>query len=557
MKSAYLYVRVSTDEQKRKGYSLPEQEECLVRYCRLNNILIKGIYREDYSAKTFKRPEWRLLLAEIKRSRGKKPENILFLKWDRFSRNIENAYNMLGALRDLNVQAMAIDQPIDFSVPESTVTLAIYLSVPEAENRRRALNTSAGLKRAKISGRHLGKAPIGYINKTYLDGRKYIIPKYPEAELIAWCFKELSKGRYAADRVRQMACKKGLRCERSNFYRLIRNPLYCGFFIIKNPDGEPQIIKALHEPLISESLFKEVQVILKSKQRQRGVIPSLNDLFPLRGFLKCPLCMRNLTGSFSKGKKKIYPYYHCQGSSCKARFKAELLHESYENKLKQYKLVPGIRQSFNLIRAEGDYILKREYIFERKKLLKQVYEQETLISSARKLFIKNEIEVDDFRVLKRDYGVAIGQLNAEINLINDKLKCNILLATTINNSDNLFHWYVNQDLADKRLIISMILPDDIDPVSKNLKSIKINEAISKIIIRFVYNENELVESEIFKINHLQHGGINHTNGNKITIERVTKTLKSNGIDADYDQAKTILKFLYVLAKGSKIVTSQV
>ncbi len=26
MKTAYLYVRVSTDEQKRKGYSLPEQE---------------------------------------------------------------------------------------------------------------------------------------------------------------------------------------------------------------------------------------------------------------------------------------------------------------------------------------------------------------------------------------------------------------------------------------------------------------------------------------------------------------------------------------------------
>lgn len=33
MESAYLYVRVSTDEQKRKGYSLVEQEDRLLQHC--------------------------------------------------------------------------------------------------------------------------------------------------------------------------------------------------------------------------------------------------------------------------------------------------------------------------------------------------------------------------------------------------------------------------------------------------------------------------------------------------------------------------------------------
>ncbi len=51
MTSAYLYVRVSTDEQKRKGYSLPDQEDRLLKYCKYNNIEVKGIYRENYSAK--------------------------------------------------------------------------------------------------------------------------------------------------------------------------------------------------------------------------------------------------------------------------------------------------------------------------------------------------------------------------------------------------------------------------------------------------------------------------------------------------------------------------
>ncbi|MVT10054.1 recombinase family protein [Chitinophaga tropicalis] len=65
MKSAHLYCRVSTDEQKRKGHSLIEQEDRLIKHCENNNILIKGIYREDYSAKDFNRPEWKRLIKKI------------------------------------------------------------------------------------------------------------------------------------------------------------------------------------------------------------------------------------------------------------------------------------------------------------------------------------------------------------------------------------------------------------------------------------------------------------------------------------------------------------
>lgn len=78
---------------------------------------------------------------------------------------------------------MAIDQPIDFSVPESTVMLAVYLSVPEAENRRRALNTANGIRRAKQTGWYPSKAPIGFINLTTLDEKK-IVQKQPEASII-------------------------------------------------------------------------------------------------------------------------------------------------------------------------------------------------------------------------------------------------------------------------------------------------------------------------------------------------------------------------------------
>lgn len=203
MTRAYLYVRVSTDEQKRKGYSLPEQEDHLIKHCEFNDIEVIGIYREDYSAKNFNRPEWRKLLTAIKKDSKWMESNILFVKWDRFSRNIEYAYEMIGILRNLNASALAIDQPIDFTVPESTVMLAIYLSIPEAENTRRSLNTSNGMRRAKMMGRYPNKAPLGYINNTGFDGKKQILQVQPQADIIKWAFKQLAKNSFQVETVRK------------------------------------------------------------------------------------------------------------------------------------------------------------------------------------------------------------------------------------------------------------------------------------------------------------------------------------------------------------------
>jgi len=97
------------------------------------------------------------LIKVIGKNKHRPLENILFIKWDRFSRSIEYAYQMIRTLTELNVQAMAIDQPIDFEIPESNVMLAVYLSIPEAENCRRGLTTSDGIRRAKKMGKWPGK----------------------------------------------------------------------------------------------------------------------------------------------------------------------------------------------------------------------------------------------------------------------------------------------------------------------------------------------------------------------------------------------------------------
>ena len=69
MKNVLLYTRVSTDEQANKGFSLPFQKETLERFCSLKNYNVLQHFQEDYSAKTFERPEWKKLLLYCKANR--------------------------------------------------------------------------------------------------------------------------------------------------------------------------------------------------------------------------------------------------------------------------------------------------------------------------------------------------------------------------------------------------------------------------------------------------------------------------------------------------------
>ena len=65
-KIAGIYIRVSTEDQAREGFSLGEQEERLKEFCKFKRYEIFKVYKDaGISAKSDKRPAYQEMLDDI------------------------------------------------------------------------------------------------------------------------------------------------------------------------------------------------------------------------------------------------------------------------------------------------------------------------------------------------------------------------------------------------------------------------------------------------------------------------------------------------------------
>ena len=490
MKIADLYIRVSTDEQADKGYSQRDQEERLQKFCDTNKIIVRKVIYEDHSAKTFVRPEWDKLLKHLRQHRNKS-DLILFTKWDRFSRNAPDAYNMISTLRSLGVEPQAIEQPLDMNVPENKMMLAIYLTAPEIENDRRGLNTFYGLRRARKEGRWPGLAPVGYINRTSEDGRKFITPDGKQAQLMKWAFKEISKGKYSTEQIFKKAVESGLNCSKNNFLRLVRNPIYCGKIPIpRHKDEDAFTVKGIHEPIISETLYYNVQDKLDGKKREIKTKILSDDNFPLKGYIHCSKCIRTLCGSASKGRNQYYHYYHCS-SRCGCRYKAVEVNNEFINLLSDFIPNPGAIELFKLVildRYANDTIEFKEY---KASLAKQLTEINNRQSKARELILTGDIDGTDYKDIKADCERKIVAVEAELAELASKKYSKSQLKPIIDKAIttfcNLNVIYSKASNEEKRRLIGSIFPEKFTFENLKHRTAKVSDAF-----RCIYLSNSVL-----------------------------------------------------------------
>lgn len=94
----------------------------------------------------------------------------------------------------------------------------------------------------------------------------------------------------------------------TNIQLMLKNPTYMGKI-----EYEGKLYPGLHDPIISEEVFKKVQETLKTNCHERGV--SKNKKFPglLTGLLRCACCKTSLGHTYNRGRNKNFNhrYYVC------------------------------------------------------------------------------------------------------------------------------------------------------------------------------------------------------------------------------------------------------
>ncbi len=478
MQTAIIYTRVSTDDQAEKGFSLRDQKDKLVKYCDAKGIEVLKHFEDDgYSAKTFNRPQFDNLLDYIKKNKGV-VNKLLVIKWDRFSRNMEASLTMITKLMKLGVTVEAIEQPLDESVPENLLMKAFYLAAPQVENQRRSLNTTNGMRKGMKEGRYLGSAPFGYKNSRDEKNRPVIVHS-DLAPLIKKAFEMFATGMYQIEILRKELYKVGLNVSRNQFWLLLRNPLYCGKIKIKAFGNEPEeIVQGIHEPIVSEALFYEVQDVLAGKRKITTKYARVNDEYPMRGFMVCSKCGKNLTGSSSKGNGGTYYYYHCT-KGCNERFKSVNLHSNFENWLGQISFNPEMGSLYLAIMEDVFKTNEGDRDAEIKKLDGELEYNKGFLDKATEKFITGDLDKDGYNRMKENTakkcaGITnrIAELKSTDSGFKDYTKYTISLLS------NLKQYYSTASLENKQKMLGLIFPEKLVFSNYEFQTIEPNEILT-------------------------------------------------------------------------------
>jgi DNA invertase Pin-like site-specific DNA recombinase/tetratricopeptide (TPR) repeat protein/predicted RNA-binding Zn-ribbon protein involved in translation (DUF1610 family) len=482
MKKAILMSRVSTDEQAR-GYSLDVQEETLKRYCENHDIEIVDIYREDHSAKNFNRPEFRRLLAYAKANSGK-IDYLLFTSWDRFSRNTADAYEMMRKLNEIGIEPQAIEQPIDFSIPETKAMLAIYLELPEIDNDRRSIKIKSGIRGAWKAGRWTHHAPRGYKNSRDEQNKPLLVPN-EEAKHVKYIFQEVSKGKLQAD-LRVELRSRGFEISKGGLSKLLRNPLYMGKVFVPAETGQlAYLADGVHESLISEKVFNKVQVVIniRIEKRKQPKVTRKREELPLRGYLICPNCGLNLTGSASRSRNKTrHFYYHCNHCG-KVRVRANHLNSVFEKILGELKFKQEVQELYlEIIKQlfDSGEATRNQTIIE---LSKQIDQQDQRLQNIQNLLVDNKIGHEDYDKMKSRFEDIKKQFLLKLRQIKS-VRSNFekYLQSAINLLGNLEKYYHTADVEVKQQLIGSIFPEKLVFVDGKVRTTRINEVLRLILV---------------------------------------------------------------------------
>jgi DNA invertase Pin-like site-specific DNA recombinase len=164
VKRAAIYVRVSTGDQHLETQLLDLRELAKQR-----GLQIVREYSDVISGTKSKRPGLDSLMSDARRHRF---DVVLVAAFDRIARNVRHFLDVLDELSHLNIQFISLRENIDTGGPLGRALLTIIGAISELERSLIVERVKAGMRRAKLEGRRIGRTPLNINREQVVEDRR-------------------------------------------------------------------------------------------------------------------------------------------------------------------------------------------------------------------------------------------------------------------------------------------------------------------------------------------------------------------------------------------------
>ena len=331
-RNVILYPRVSSSKQL-DNYSLPTQRREMERFAEREGYKVVKVFEDrGKSAKTTDRPALQEMFRWVSDHPGE-IHAVLVYDFKRAARNVEDHLAIRATLKSHHVGLVSITQPVTDD-PYGKFFELMHAGMAELDNSVRGQRSKLGMESATERGRWCYQAPVGYLN----CGRNAVpsLSRDPErADVVTAAFTRVASGEapqsvYAEMVDRGFDTRRGGVIGRQTFYRMLGNPAYKGKLVTKLGFGDGD-----WEALVEPDMWERVQQVVSRPERRNASTqtrqsPSgkrsycrVREGFELRGWLRCAVCARKLTGGETKGHR----YINCSKGHVRAR--ADVLNEGF------------------------------------------------------------------------------------------------------------------------------------------------------------------------------------------------------------------------------------
>jgi DNA invertase Pin-like site-specific DNA recombinase len=375
--SAVIYLRVSTSRQLHTaanldadGNSIATQRVETIRKARELGAQVEREFLEPgRSAQTIaKRSEFRKLLQYV--DTHPQVRYVVIYMRSRIFRNFTDAAVTKRQLLEKGIRLVSAKEEFGVGYMADAME-AITDIMNEVQVRMSGEDIAIKMAHKVAQGGTVGRAKVGYLNvRKDFDGRlvNTIDIDPARAPLVAWAFEQYATGRYSTHDIGRMLEHRGLTTRPSpsmpahplndhRISRMLRDPYYTGVIVYKGGCHAGR-----HEPLVSKSLFDEVQRIFKARNDEGT--RDVRHRHYLRGRIACGECRQagrpgRMVYSRNRGRGGTYEYLICvahqRGRCSMPGIRIDLIEATLANLLASERIPTGDldTDSARLLRRSG------------------------------------------------------------------------------------------------------------------------------------------------------------------------------------------------------------